>query len=289
MKIILPINLKSIQTIDGFNNSVYMYLGEKRKKITIEFRTLNFISPLGAISLLLAIEKLNEIYKENLNINTNDINSNILSYLERINFFKFIPSDVKKIFKVTTDLELLENRNRNDTRKNLLEITPIKSLEDLNFICDRIFDICSHLPNNKICINIINIITELADNVITHSEGEGYVTVQYYPSNKIIKIAIADNGVGIVQKFKSHGHVGDNELEILKEAFKEGSSTDSTTKRGLGLQTMLDNSFKSEYMKTTKLLLKTGSNIYNLSNGEITIQQRGYNTPGTYYEFIISI
>ena len=47
-------------------------------------------------------------------------------------------------------------------------------------------------------------VSELMNNVIQHSEGEGFVCAQFYPTKQITQIVIADAGIGIYDSFRSN-------------------------------------------------------------------------------------
>jgi len=45
-------------------------------------------------------------------------------------------------------------------------------------------------------------ISELGNNVMQHARAPGYVCAQYYPSNDLVRLAIADSGIGICESFR---------------------------------------------------------------------------------------
>lgn len=45
-------------------------------------------------------------------------------------------------------------------------------------------------------------VSEVAANVLHHSGGTGYVSAQYYPTRAIVRVGIADSGVGIRESFQ---------------------------------------------------------------------------------------
>ncbi|MCT1540252.1 MULTISPECIES: ATP-binding protein [Lysinibacillus] len=280
MEILLPNIVSSIASIDSFNQQVYAAIDKKYKNIKINASNLTFITPLGMVSLVLAIQNLNKFMDVHLDLN----GCQNVSYLERLNFFKNLPPNILRDYHI----EEFELRNRNDTSSILLEILPLKTEEDVECMTDSIFKIFTqnHL-SKKIANNIMNITTELGTNILHHSEGNGYVTIQLYKTSNKIRIGIADDGVGIIQKFKTKTNSSVAQHEILRRAFMVNESTRESS-GGMGLNNMRINSFAGSF-KNTRLLLKTGNNIYDILSRDIHIFKTTSAYPGTYYDFCIEI
>ena len=288
MRILLPKNLKSVKDVDLMNFNIHQCNSVNATDIYVNFNNLEFLSPYGVISLLLSLESTMNNEPLNLNVAADKMNLKVLSYLERINFFQLLPIEIKNQFYEQTILGDLELRGRYDRSKHLLEITPIREENDVENICEKIYNICSILPNSKVCNDIAQISLELANNIIDHSDGYGYINIQYYSLNNTIRIAIADNGIGLVNRSRSLMPPNTSELEILENAFKNGSTTRTETQRGQGLGNVRNCSFNG-YIENTKLTLKSGNNFFNLSQESISINPSEFYYPGTYYDFIISV
>ncbi|WP_285396087.1 ATP-binding protein [Lysinibacillus sp. fls2-241-R2A-57] len=280
MKILLPNIVSSIASIDSFNQQIYAAIEKKYKTIVIDASNLVFITPLGMISMILGIKNLNKYMDVYLDLNKCEI----VSYLERLNFFEYIPKNIIS----NCCLEEYKSRNRNDTSSILLEILPLTDDDDLECMTDSILKIFSENNlSSKVVNNIVNITTELGTNIYHHSEGQGYVTVQLYKKSSKIRIGIADDGIGIINKFKVKATATDNQHEILRKAFMKNETTREDA-GGLGLNTMRVNSFADSF-KNSSVLLKTGNNIYNILCRDIQIYKTTSFYPGTYYDFCIEI
>lgn len=46
--------------------------------------------------------------------------------------------------------------------------------------------------------------SELINNVLQHAEGSGYVAAQVYPKSGLVRISVADSGIGIRQSFQQN-------------------------------------------------------------------------------------
>lgn len=67
-------------------------------------------------------------------------------------------------------------------------------------------------------------VSELGNNVFQHSQGKGFVASQYYQSNDLTRIAIADTGIGIKNSFQAtgspHWREGMDDIEAIKKALE---------------------------------------------------------------------
>ena len=63
-------------------------------------------------------------------------------------------------------------------------------------------------------------ITELANNVLQHSRGKGYCFVQKYPKKNYLRIAIADDGIGIKNSLIDTPYFKEKAVEAIAEAIK---------------------------------------------------------------------
>lgn len=58
--------------------------------------------------------------------------------------------------------------------------------------------------NSEIYDLVVYAISELINNVFQHSEARGYISAQVYPQTEIVRIGIADNGIGVLNSFKNN-------------------------------------------------------------------------------------
>lgn len=163
-------------------------------------------------------------------------NSEVLQYLKMIGLVSFInrnadsSSMIEGIPSLTAmPLRRVERTNMNEyinaTQMFMRTLCPTKELSML--------DLC---------------LAELINNVYDHAHSpiDAYVFCQYYPKNKIIKVAVSDLGIGIPKSVNSFLHgLGKDVLsgaECVKWAIKENQTTMSIPQNmGKGLDVV--NSF----------------------------------------------
>lgn len=83
------------------------------------------------------------------------------------------------------------------------------------------------------------VLTEMGNNVRQHSGGQGFAAAQVGQSEGMVRIAIADNGRGILQSFRDADLAWSNQLDdraaILKALEPRVSSKGSPNNEGVGL------------------------------------------------------
>lgn len=263
-----------------FSRSHHLFFSPFKKKFVIDLTDLRFVSPIGAISLLLYFEKLGNL--NNFKVIPPKDNKNLITYIERINFFKHCPSEITTEFSKEYNLEKISGRRRHDKRKVMLEITEIKVYEDIDILFDSVLYILnSHEMNGEQVSRIASIVSELGTNIIDHSDGSGYGAIQYYPKFKKVMIGIADNGVGIVNKIKKYENSDDTDLNIVKKAFSEGYTSFKDIERGWGLTEARDHSH--ENTESTSFQLRTQNSVYEIRKQEIIELDTSEYFPGTYF------
>jgi len=81
-------------------------------------------------------------------------------------------------------------------------------------------------------------VSELGNNVIQHSHSAGYVCAQHYPSNDMVRLAIADCGIGIRRSFEvsqsPHWREGMTDREALEIALQPHMSSKLHIRSGWG-------------------------------------------------------
>lgn len=274
-------DLKKIDDIERLFHMLPNVISRDSREIHLDLSKLEFISPLGAISLLL-LDKL-----QNTDLQITPPKRHVISYIERMNFFENCSERVRSCFEEHCDLFYFQKRRRNNTGQVLLEITPIKNEKDIGSIFESILNILtSHGMRSKSANQIAFIASELGTNIIDHSEGDGYAAIQYYPSHNKVEIGIGDNGIGIVNALKSSllaqrgiKHISD--LEVVKSAFEERiSSKTNITKRGMGLSISREKSFHNT--QQTNFYVRTHKAIYQIFDDNICCVDEGDYFPGTY-------
>lgn len=183
--------------------------------IELDCSEVRFFDPLGMTVLVAAIESLDS----NRQVAMPWLSRRTTSYLERMDFFERI--DVHGV-------ELPQNRQRNDQRHKLLEITKVGDGESSEALADRLA--------NAIVVGIIGrqarptsftapdlefeghyiplryALSELLENALTHARRHGrggasvWVACQYYKSANggKVQIAVVDNGCGFLATLRAH-------------------------------------------------------------------------------------
>ncbi|MFC5591547.1 hypothetical protein ACFPRA_21920 [Sporosarcina soli] len=280
--ILIPEKLDNIFVIDNMNSELFGEMHSINENIVVDLSSTSFTYPFGMVSLLVGLENLNKL--KPVIIDFNKTPNALLSYIERMNFFNFLPDEILNGY----DLNYLRNRKRNNLSEVLLEITPITQTEDVYNLTDCIYKIFSNKVSSRVTNNIMNIVTELANNILDHSESTGYVAIQFYKKSNTIRMAIIDDGIGIINKFKTEVTHIHEPLRILKKAFKLGNSTRENIPGGKGLKNMWANSYDPIFSDTT-IFLKTGENIYKIKEDNIVLEKKTSKYKGTFYDFTIKI
>jgi signal transduction histidine kinase len=86
-------------------------------------------------------------------------------------------------------------------------------------------------------------LTEIANNVRQHSRGRGFVSAQLRSSEGLVRLAIADNGIGILESFRAAGFDWaakcDHAAAIEQALQPRVSSRGRPTNEGVGLSTTI--------------------------------------------------
>jgi anti-anti-sigma regulatory factor len=114
------------------------------------------------------------------------------------------------------------------------------------------------------------LISELASNILHHSRGTGFVSAQYYPQRGIVRVSLADCGIGIRDSFRNTPHwwEGMSDLEALQLALKPEVSSKShlrtlwgeSPNAGVGLSLLKELSAKTR----GDFLVLSGESHYSL-------------------------
>ena len=124
-------------------------------------------------------------------------------------------------------------------------------------------------PNAGLYDTAFYLISEMANNVRQHSNGQGFVTLQTTRTDGFIKIAIADGGCGIPKSLIDGGGTWTQDLtdeDIIEQALvARVTSKGQPANEGVGLTL------------TSKIVDLMGGHILIASSGGRVIQQ--YNTP----------
>jgi anti-sigma regulatory factor (Ser/Thr protein kinase) len=210
-----------------------------RESPIIDLRDVAFIDPYGMVGLLEIgeLSRSGEMQKPLFLPESEEV----LKYLERMDFFKFI----NKYFNLEPPKpEMPEKYLRSSYTDVLLEITPIKKSDDIHFIVGKIKDhaqaiLTSHLHYDERTINgFIVALSEVCQNIIEHSEKTGFVGIQKYHfqnlNKNVVKIAVMDIGIGFRKSLSERLELKDD-LEAIEKALLHGASRYADRGRGHGL------------------------------------------------------
>lgn len=213
-------NLKTIEDVHEWLNrcaEVYQNL-DHNERLNIDLSELRWVSPVGMSALVSTLNKLSARYDIKTIIPDNDNEHNLIGYLERMDFFKVCPEEVKEAFEFSRDMAQYYNRNRTDQKNGLVELRTTSDYPEVGPLQKAIRDIMKGkgLAPNRVS-DIASIIGELAGNSIEHAKTDCFPCVQYYPNraNKQVEIAISDYGKGIVRSLRKYVNywIGYTELD----------------------------------------------------------------------------
>lgn len=166
--------------------------------VMIDFDGCNVLTP-GAVTLLLA--KVRGWGKKGKRVEAGGMSDPVFRWLQRMDFFHI------------TGVELKEDFCRHDPEGRFLTLRQIggKGGADPETTSTQlarcIFPECDvDDPAESGLFDLVQFsISEMALNVTHHSRSTGYVMAQYYKRTDILRMAIADYGVGISGSFQQNG------------------------------------------------------------------------------------
>lgn len=185
-----------------------------------------------------------------------DRNSNLCSYLERINFFRILGVDVDEHFE-------------RHASERFMELAEIIDDDDYtaNEIPSKLRQIVSKTTRIDITLESALDLAfgEVIDNVLTHSETTvpGLAIAQYYPKKGYVEFCVADAGIGIPASLaKNVAYRSEPPDRLLLEAFKNGVGENVMGLAG-GLK-----GYGAGYglAFTSRLVNKTGGKLWAISH-----------------------
>ena len=173
--------------------------GDLADEIMLDFSPVTFWTPGALVSLLAKVhcwDRQNKVVGfENYD------KCPAFRYLQRINFFS--------IFGV----RMSENFRRHDPGSRFVELRRIGG-EGAVDIAELSTDIAYCIspdadfedPEQSGLFDLIEYsVSELASNVVQHARASGFATAQYMPRTDLVRVAIADYGIGILRSFVENG------------------------------------------------------------------------------------
>ncbi|HWO96377.1 MAG TPA: ATP-binding protein [Bacillus sp. (in: firmicutes)] len=286
-------NFKNINDIHNWLNKCADAERNSIPQLSIDMGHLKWLSPIGITVLLSTLNYLDRYFSLDTiapQYKAND-KFDLVGYMERMNFLKLCPRDVRASFESSTDMDFYYTRSRNRKEKELDELRVSHNdmdIVDLDKSVKRIMkDKGLHI--NRIS-DIANIVTELGQNAIEHANTECYSCVQYYKKTtkqpERVEIAICDTGSGIFNSLKNYVEYTTFD-DVVKQAIFTTASSLPNQERGKGLLGVKKTAFG--WSSNAEFYVRTHDSSYRIHNDRLELLNRGEYFPGTYFHLIINI
>lgn len=247
--------------------------------VELDCSQVNFVDPLGMTVLAAVLERLDKRRR----VSMPWLKTSTTSYLERMDFFNGI---------VVDDVDIPQNRVRNDQRSNLLEITRVKDSGKSEEVADQLATaivgkiigrgpkpIDFNAPDaeyDQYYRPLRYALSELVENALTHAKREGalnasvWVAAQYYKDQQNggrIQVAVVDNGCGFLATLQNHAELrAKTHAEAIRTALQPKVSCNrdigpfgESVNEGVGLTT------------TVRIAKETGGAVYIASGNALYI------------------
>jgi anti-sigma regulatory factor (Ser/Thr protein kinase) len=238
--VVLPVP----ETLDGrgFEALVASWAGAEGGRALFDSRHVRWVSPYGIVGLLAAGAAWQERFGERPLLEPPE-SKEVASYLSRIHFFEH----AHEIF----EFEGHVRRRTGGESDALLEITPIRSHQDVHDVVDRVRDRAAAILGRRLgypppaVLHFSVILSEVCQNIVEHAGTDGWVSAQTYNwkqrlGRQVVVIAVMDVGMGFRGSLaREHAQrYGDrwSDETALEAAFLHGVSRYRDPGRGQGLQ-----------------------------------------------------
>ncbi|CQR75005.1 hypothetical protein SOV_35110 [Sporomusa ovata DSM 2662] len=270
------LNIWTQATDELFKTLIDLNLGQE---LVISLQYVSFLRPAGIIMLLLTALEGAKITKQPVRIV--DINKSLLSYLERIDFFKF------KFVYTLEELPWWQKLNRNNNSKRIIEITRLECPHEISSVIAKTRMILKEwFPDSMYddyCDSVTNVLMEICGNSIEHSVlpgeiSECYYVLQLYERGEIgVSIAIGDIGIGI-RKHITQVHNIEKKFDsyyIERALLGLSGRLDGTGGMGLRRVRQITDNYKGQ------LFLRSGKGVVKIENNKFSRHDFLYNFSGT--------
>ncbi|WP_298830129.1 ATP-binding protein [uncultured Planococcus sp.] len=288
MKLLSPSKLKSIEDIHVWLNNCAALAAkmQNNQKLKVDLRHLKWISPAGISTLAATLHKLTLQYDVRTLIPENEHSDKVIGYMERMDFFKICPPEVRVAFENSCDMTKYYKRHRNDQTNGLSELKRVKDYKEVGPLQKSIRDIMrGRISPNRVS-DIASIIGELANNAIEHGESPCFPCVQYYPQQKKVEIAICDYGKGIIESLKDFVSFTSIHEVVEKAIFTEASGVEHED-RGRGLMEVQQRTF--DWSRISQFYVRTHDSAYQVFPNQIQKIETGDYYFGTYFYIVIEM
>ncbi|MEK5440105.1 MULTISPECIES: ATP-binding protein [Paenibacillus] len=261
---------------------------------SVDLSNLKWVSPVGITVLLSTFNYLDKAYYLKTVSPEYDEGTDrfdILGYLERMNFLKLCPSDVKVSFEEDNNMEVYYHRNRKKKDEELDELRVSKSDGDIIDLDKSVKKImrAKGLHKNRIT-DIAGIVTELGQNAVEHTGTDCFSCVQYYPAKgkykERVEIAICDTGRGIVKSLRKHISSKGND-DIVEQAIFTRATSKPEEDRGKGLMDVKQTTF--DWSSDAEFYVRTHDSAYRIHEDGLELLDVGKYFYGTYFYIVINV
>ena len=130
-------------------------------------------------------------------------------------------------------------------------------------------------------------INEVSDNVLVHSKSVvgGIVQVSFYKRQKKVQFVVADAGIGIPASLRKGGKNIDSDLDALREAIKEGVTTDPKLGQGNGLY----GSYSMCNLSKGSFSIRSGYGLLSLEKDALSTKNMPFFHSGTTVEATLNL
>lgn len=232
------------ETLDehGFETIAGGWAGAEGGRLLLDARHVRFVSPYGILGLLAAGRAWQDKFGERPILHVPE-SREVASYLARVRFF----DAAHEVFDVPDKTR----RRATGESDAVLEVTPIRSHQDVHDVVDRVRDRAVAILGKRLgypppaVLHFSVILSEVCQNIVEHAGAEGWVSAQVYNwrqrlGRQVVVIAVMDVGMGFRGSLaREHAQrYGDrwSDETALEAAFLHGVSRYRDPGRGQGLQ-----------------------------------------------------
>ncbi|SFM23865.1 ATP-binding protein [Pelosinus propionicus] len=253
---------------------------------TLDMCNISSLNPQAIVMLFMLCRKIKT--HSSSGVVLDNLTPQIDGYLRRVNFFDY---------EVATSKGNSIEFSKNPLSKNLLELTRVDSLMQINKLGDWFYDNFEHWFPDKLQSMYRQLsfeaINELCSNSVEHSKlegnGEGYFVLQKYwdfDNKTNVIMSVGDYGIGIrnhlIRKYPEFSLI--DEAHILSQAIS-GISGRLRTGGGRGLKSICN--LTRDY--GGYLVLRSGCGLVFIRNGNIFTKNYSYPIPGTQCVFCLKV
>ena len=226
------------------------------EEVVLDFSELRRVTPAGLVALAATVVRWR---RENHSVTFEGLKAcSILGYLQRMDLFKTCGVELRETFQRHeakgrfVPVRLIDHQV--DTMGTDLAGCLAPGGEDYGHPMSHLYDLSWY------------VLTETANNVRQHSHGLGYVSAQVNRPEGFVRLALADNGCGILKSFQDVGFQwseGMTDAEAIRKALEPTvSSKGSPTNEGVGLTLV------AGLVRQTKgwLMIVSGQGILQISD-----------------------